>query len=408
MRILIIHQYYLRPDQGGGARFNVMAQAWAKAGHEVLVIAGQVDYQSGQKASAYKNRWRHIEQDGQVTIWRMHTPDVFSRGFFGRAMAFLGFAASASMATWMANADVVVASSPSLLVALPGLLHQWRHKSKLVFEVRDLWPESAVTTGVLKENAPITWALRGLERLTYHRADAINAVTPAIARTIEQYGQTPVWMYPNGADLVAHDRVDTSHIKQLKQHMGWDQHFVVMYAGAHGLANDLEQMVLAAKYTQSHPNILWVAIGDGPQKSSLVAKSQNLPNVCWLDAVPSDQIATYLQAADVSLVTLQDNETFKTVYPNKVFDGMAARKPILFSVDGVVRQLIEAADCGIYAPPTQPKRLAQLAIDLSKDPTRCARMGQRGRALVEAQFDRAHIASRYLEALCMLESPPNG
>lgn len=407
MRILIIHQYYLRPGQGGGARFNVMARAWAEAGHDVLVIAGQVDYQSGQKAHAYRNQWRHIEQDGDVTIWRMHTPDVFAQGFVGRAMAFLGFAMSATMATFLAKADVVVASSPSLLVALPGLVHQWVHNSKLVFEVRDLWPESAVTTGVLKANSPITWMLKRLEQLTYQHADAINAVTPAIAKTISKQCQTPVWMYPNGADLQAHDRVEPSQVAQLRQTLGWCASFVVLYAGAHGLANDLEQMIIAAKHTQEHPNILWIAMGDGPQKPSLMAKSHTLGNVCWLDAVPNDQIAMYLQAADVSLVTLQANETFKTVYPNKVFDGMAASKPILFSVDGVVRQLIEAADCGIYAAPTQPEWLAQLAIDLSNDMKRCAQMGQRGRALVEAQFDRTQIASRYLEALCTLESPQN-
>src|SRR5580700_1414668 len=162
MKILIVHQYYLMPGQSGGSRFNEMARLWAERGHQVTVIAGTVDYSSGYMPPQYRGHWVSRESDGAVLVYRCHVPATYATGYVGRMWAFLGFTLSATTAALRASRpDIVVATSPPLVAAIPGWIAARFSRCRVpwIFEVRDLWPESAVTTGVLKAGSLLTQLL---------------------------------------------------------------------------------------------------------------------------------------------------------------------------------------------------------------------------------------------------------
>ena len=406
MNILIVHQYYLRPGQGGGARFNVMARAWAEAGHTVTVLAGQVDYTDGHKAPVYHHKLWRWERDGRVRVLRTHSPATFGRSFAGRAWSFVAWAAGACVAALGLEADVVVASSPSLLAALPGMAHRFVRGSRLVFEVRDLWPESAVTTGVLGPDALLTRLLYNLEWAACKAAHRVNALTPAIAQDMRARGLiTRWWMHPNGANLRAFDAVEDAHTRALRARLGWQGRTVLLYAGAHGLANDLGQLLDLAQRLAHRPEVLLVALGAGPQKDALVARARarKLENIQWLDPVSAQEVPVYYCAADVGLIFLQDNPTFRSVYPNKMFDIMAARRPVLSTVQGASAQVLDDSQGGRWG---DLKVLADATLGWLERPDEMRAEGARARAWVEAHFDRAAIARAYLEDLEALVSEP--
>ena len=163
MKILIIHQYYLMSGQAGGSRFNEMARIWAGLGREqVTVIAGTVDYVSGETPERYRGRWVTREMDGQVEVYRCHVPASYGASYVGRMWAFFGFTISATTGVIRAKKpDVIIATSPPLVTAIPGWIgaRLFRNPIPWIFEVRDLWPESAITTGVLRSGSFLTKAL---------------------------------------------------------------------------------------------------------------------------------------------------------------------------------------------------------------------------------------------------------
>src|SRR3954469_20620508 len=189
MNILVVHQYYLAPGRPGGSRFNELARLWAGAGHHVTVVAGTVDYATGETIEGVSG-WLTGRFEEGIHVVRCHVPTTYSRGYLGRMWAFFGFTVSATLGALLSTPrpDVVISTSPTLTTAITGWMAAVRHRARWVFEVRDLWPESAVTTGVLRRDALLTKCLYGLERFACTRADVVNVLTPAFAADIEDRG----------------------------------------------------------------------------------------------------------------------------------------------------------------------------------------------------------------------------
>ncbi len=402
MRILVIHQNYLLPDGPGGSRFNEMARFWAQRGHEVTVIAGTVNYSTGRSATPYRGRWITREQDGAVNVLRCYTPATYSRGFLGRMWAFFGFMVSACWAVLrVPRPDVVIASSPPLTTALPGwVASRWRGDPiPWVFEVRDLWPESAITTGVLKERSFMARFLYRLEAWAYREADRINVLTPAFREDLlrrELVHPGRIVFVPNGAD-VRHFQPGPRD-NEARRALGWGDRTVVLYAGAHGRANALHQLVEAAEHLKSRTDLLIACVGDGPERGVLEAevRRRGLTNLVFHGPQPKERMPAIVQACDIGLAVLQNNPTFRTVYPNKVFDYMACARPTILAIDGAARQLVcEQAGAGVFAAPEDSVSIAQRIVDLAGDEDRRRRMGERGRAWVFAHATREALAERY-------------
>lgn len=406
MRILILHQYYLQPGQPGGSRFNEMARLWADSGHRVSVIAGNVNYTTGKKLDGGPRRRIVSEQDGPVKVWRCDVPESYSRSYRGRMWAFTAFALTASAAILRAEKpDVIIATSPPLTIALPGILAarlRWGH-TPWIFEVRDLWPESAVTSGVLSSRSLLTRGLYVLERFAYRIADRVNVLTPAFREDILHRGLAPagkIAFIPNGADL---DRFQPGpHDNHLRNLFGWGDRFVVLYAGAHGRANAVDQLLQAAVCLRDRPDILIACVGDGPDRAALetTARRQGLSNIAFLGAQPKDTMPDLVNAANAGAAVLQDNPTFRTVYPNKVFDYMACARPTVLAIDGVARRLVcEEAGAGLFAEPENGPAIADAIRRLADHPDVCREMGARGYRWVVEHASRRALATRYLELM---------
>jgi glycosyltransferase involved in cell wall biosynthesis len=406
MKILVVHQYYLMPGQSGGSRFNEMARSWTERGHEVTVIAGTVNYDSGQIPERYRGRWVTKEKDGAVTVYRCCVPASYGKSYAGRMWAFFGFTLSASTAALRAgHADVVIATSPPLVAVIPGWIaaRVSFHAAPWIFEMRDLWPESAITTGVIAAKSPLAKLLYALERWACRSAQKINVLTPAFREDLLRRrlaDSSKILFISNGADV---DRfIPGSRDNAARREFGWEDRFVALYAGAHGRANALRQLIGAAEALRERRDILIACVGDGPERRALEAEARTagLENIAFYGPQPKSSMPDLVNACDAGLAVLQNNPTFRTVYPNKVFDYMSCARPVVLAIDGAARELVcEHANAGIFAEPENPQALAEAIRGLASDPEKCADLGRAGRAWVLANASRDALASRYLDVM---------
>lgn len=402
MHLLVVHQYFLGEGQGGGSRFNAMTRRWAEQGHRVTVVAGMVNYQTGRKEEAYRRRWIVDETAGPgVRVRRTHVSPAYNRSFLGRLWGYLSFMISAVHGGVTAEQpDVVVATSPPLFAGVAGRLIAARWGVPFVFEVRDLWPESAIDTGVLNRPTLIRLAYR-LERWLYHVADRVTVLTPAFRTALVERKGVPadrIGFVPNGADIDVFEPGPKQN--RVRREYGLGDKFVVAYLGAHGVANHLEQILDAAELLRDR-NVAFLFVGDGMRRPALeaMARERGLSNVTFVGNVPKAQAAEFCNAADACAAVLKRVETFKTVYPNKVFDYMACARPTILAIDGVARELVEDAGAGVYVEPENPAAFAAAVQRLRSDPAEAERMGRRGREYVVRHFARDALADKYIDEL---------
>ncbi|MHB0956090.1 MAG: glycosyltransferase family 4 protein [Pirellulaceae bacterium] len=405
MKILIVHQYFLGKDDAGGSRWNQFAKYWADAGHEITILAGTVHYNSGEKPAQYRGKFvvREDVQPG-VTVYRCYVSESYNKSFAGRAWAYLSFAVSSTYAGLFKadRPDVILATSPPLTVAMTmSWLKFWRRRPA-VFEVRDLWPESALDTGVIQPGRLADMLFR-LERKAYRRADWINVLTPAFEQALvekKHVDPTKISMIPNGADLDI--MIPGERDNQVRRELGLNGKFVVSYFGAHGRANRVGQLLdVAEKLKSSAPDVRIMLVGDGMEKSQLVedARRRELDNVIFVDSVAKERVCDYINASDVCTAVLMRNDTFKTVYPNKVFDYMSCRRPIIIAIDGVARKLVEDAGAGYFAEPEDPAAFVDVLLKLKDEPEARQRMGESGYRYAAEHYSRKAMAQKYLEVL---------
>jgi glycosyltransferase involved in cell wall biosynthesis len=259
--------------------------------------------------------------------------------------------------------------------------------------VRDLWPAFAVAVGVLK-NPLLIRASEWLERFLYRRATRLAVNSPGFTKHVQERGGKNVAIIPNGADSSMFDP-DENGASFRKQH-GLAGKFIVLYAGAHGVSNDLPVVLAAANQLKQQENIAFILLGDGKEKPALIenARKMGLHNMLFLPPLAKKEMAVALAAADVCIAILKPLPEYATVYPNKVFDYMAAGRPVLLAIDGVIREVVETARAGIFVQPGEPAGLAAAIKRLSADPGEAYKMGKNGRAYLEKHFDRADLAEK--------------
>ena len=408
MRILLVHQYFLGENDAGGSRWNQFARYWAEAGHEVTVLAGTVHYATGRKDPKYKGKFLVKEQASPgVTVYRCHVSEAYNKSFVGRFWAYLSFAFSSTLAAMLRapSPDVIIATSPPLTVAVTMWVLSVLVRATAVFEVRDLWPESAIDTGVLKSRTLI-WLSRRLEELAYRRAWHVNVLTPAFEDVLVRRKAVPrrrISMIPNGADL---DLLRPGpKDNDVRSRLGLRGKFVVSYFGAHGRANRVGQLLdVAERFRDSHPDIRIMLVGDGMEKPAIVqeARRRALDNVVFVDSVPKRQVGDYINASDICTAVLMKNDTFKTVYPNKVFDYMSCARAVIVAIDGAARKLVEDAGAGLYAEPENPQAMCSAILTIKDNPALAKEMGENGLRCVRAQYDRRALAERYSSVLARL------
>jgi glycosyltransferase involved in cell wall biosynthesis len=398
MHILLIHQAFTTLDEAGGTRHAELALYLAENGHQVTIIASPVSYLSGK--SSTKQRWSVKTRPApNLTIYRCYTYHGLHRSFVHRVISFLSFMLSSFLTSLkVRNVDVVWGTSPPIFQGATAWLVARLKGSRFLFEIRDLWPAFAIAIGVLK-NKTLIRASEWLETFLYRHADQVVINSPGFNEHVKLHGARNVTLIPNSVDAdmfaVHPGRSDS------REKYGLKNEFAVIYAGAHGLSNDLGVVLDAADILREEKNILFLLVGDGKEKPTLMARATQLDlnNVRFLPPQPKTSMPALLAAADAGLAILKPLEMYKTTYPNKVFDYMAAGKPVILAIDGVIRQVVETAKCGIFVKPGDASELAAVIRELARDPSHCKTMGVSGSQYVRKHFDRKDIASSFQKLL---------
>jgi len=392
MHILLIHQAFTALDEPGGTRHHELARHLREKGHQVTIIASPISYLTGKKQG---KRQRKQTDDMGVTIIRSYTLPVLHRSFVWRIVSFLSFMVSSFInGLFIHNVDLVWGTTPPIFQAPTAWLLARLKGCPFLLEVRDLWPAFAIAVGVLKNKTLIRLS-RWLERFLYKHADQVIVNSPGFMDHVKTRGAKNVTLIPNGADPEMFDPLADG--MAFKNKHGLTGQFVVVYAGAHGLSNDLGIVLEAAELLQKKDRIRLVLIGSGKDKPHLQALThkRQLENILFLPPVPKSEMAQVLAGADACLAILKPIELYKTTYPNKVFDYMAAGRPVILAIDGVIRQVVEAAQAGVYVPPGQPAALAQAIELLARHPEKSREMGQHGRNMVERRYARIIFAEEF-------------
>jgi glycosyltransferase involved in cell wall biosynthesis len=408
MHILLVHQYYLGDNDSGGSRWTEFVKNWIKQGNQVTVLAGMVHYATGKKIEKYKGLYTSVEEiSPNLTIIRSHVSELYNVNFLGRLWGYFSFVFSSIFAgLFKANKkyDIIISTSPPLFIGITSLALSKIKKVPFVFEIRDLWPESAIDIGILKNKFLIKLSYF-LERIIYNSALKIAVLTPAFRdKLIEFKGISPskIILVPNAADFShTEDLFKNFDVDAFKIKENIDNKFIVLYVGAHGVANHLIQVLDVAEKFRNDTEVLFLLIGDGMKKKELVldAKKRKLYNIKFIDAVPKNEIFKYILSSDIGTSILKKVDTFKTVYSNKTFDYMSCKKPILMLIDGVSRKLVEDANCGLYIEPENILEFEKGIRFYLNNKSVLIEHGNNGYDFAKKHFDRDFISQYYFEQL---------
>jgi glycosyltransferase involved in cell wall biosynthesis len=394
MHILLIHQAFAALDEAGGTRHHELARYLVGKGHQVTIIASPVSYLTG-KTRQKRVRWVEEQKpEAGITILRTYTYSALHKSFVHRVFSFLSFMLSSFLVGMrVPKIDLVWGTSPPIFQGITAWLIARLKRIPFLFEVRDLWPAFAIAVGVLRNPFLIRISL-WLERFLYQHADRVMVNSPGFIQHVTEKGARQVDLIPNGA---APEMFQVhSNGSDFRRQNQLENKFLILYAGAHGMSNDLGVVLRAANLLRDQDTIHFILVGDGKEKSHLQsqAASLGLTNVHFFPPVAKDQIGEILAASDAGLAILKPLDLYKTTYPNKVFDYMAAGRPVLLAIDGVIREVVERAGAGIAVPPGDPQAMAQAASQLASQPEHSRAMGRAGQSFLTQYYNRQDLAEK--------------
>ncbi|HMJ73519.1 MAG TPA: glycosyltransferase family 4 protein [Solirubrobacterales bacterium] len=408
MRLRILTHYY-PPEVGAPqTRLAALAHGLARAGAEVTVHTGFPHYPDGEIKPPYRNRPLQVEQEDGVRIMRSWVYPAPNRGF-ARRLANHASLASAALAAAPAGGpvDVLLVETPPLILAGAAIAYARAKRARLVLNVADLWPDSAVEMGTLSSPRAIAAAQR-LERAAYREAAAIACPTEGI------FGELRGRAESAGKAALVRPAVDLSRFDPTAagaeraasnggQSVNGGSSLRVLYAGTVGLAHGLGTLIDAAEEIQRGAGTdLGVTIaGDGAEAPALRARlaRRGPSGVRMLGAVPAERIPSLYAESDVAVVMLRDLPIFEGALPTKLLEAMAAGRPVLLAARGEAARLVEAESCGVVVPPEDPRALAAALTALAADPARRAAMGAAGRHAAERDFGRKAWLHRWHDLL---------
>ncbi|MCB0006754.1 MAG: glycosyltransferase family 4 protein [Anaerolineales bacterium] len=405
MRILYLSQYF--PPEVGATQTRAyeMAKGLVKAGHEVTVLTEVPNHPSGIIAEAFRGKlWVRRELDGIEVIhaWVKASPEktlVTRMSFY---LSYMFMATLTGLLAARGKFDVIYCTSPPLFAGGAGLALSYLRRTPLVFEVRDLWPESAVALGELNNQTAVRLSA-WLARRCYARAQQIVGVTQGIMAGLRELGVPPSKLnfIPNGANTDLF-QLRPDGACRVRQRFNLTGKFVAAYAGILGLAYSLETILYAAQQLEAEPDYQFLIIGAGPRERELRALLQELAltNVNFVGEVPYDELPDYLSAADVSLVPLRELSFFNGTLPVKMFDAWACETPTILTVnDGEAVAATAAAGAGLVIRPEDPAAMVAALREIATWSETRPEAGRQGREFVLAHYSRQRQAEQLAEIL---------
>ena len=390
-RVVYLHQHYRAPSDSGGTRSHEFAKRLAAAGHEVHIVT------TDQTESAAPG-WSSTTRDG----YEVHSVGILYNNQMpnrARVWAFLRFALCAGGFARRLRGDVILATSTPLTIVIPAWVAMVGRPTRMVFEVRDLWPEMPIAMGALR-NPILRGVASAMELFAYRSASHVVALSPGMRAGVLRRG-TPVekvTVVPNAADLELFRPEDDGGAWRA-QHPELRDRKLVVYCGTLGRLNGVGYLVeIAARCQVTNPDIAFVVVGDGAERDEIInqASARGLlrKNFYLYEPVAKRQVPAVFAAATVVTSLFLPLREMEANSANKFFDGLAAGRPIAINYGGWQEELLRKHDAGIRLDAHDPDRAASELAALVRDSARTATMGDHARQLAEARFSRDDAAEK--------------
>lgn len=402
MRIVILTQYF-PPEVGAPQnRLYELAVRLQKSGINMTIVTAMPNYPAMEIHPEYKGKWLVKEQMDGMEIIRCWIYVSKNKGFLHRILNYYSFVTTSFFIGLfqLKKHDYLICESPPLFLGKTGWFLSKIKGAKFIFNVSDLWPESAEKLGLVTNKAVLkvaTW----LEEFLYKQSFLITGQTQGIVKNIQsRFPHKKVYWLPNGVDTSLF--VPHKNNAWRNRHGFQDTDFLCIYAGIIGYAQGLDIILNAAKRTLSHPEIKYLLIGSGPEKERLMDLKETLylNNVFFFDTVKKTEMIQILASVNATIIPLRKLDLFLGAIPSKIFENLAMKVPVLLGVDGEARELfIEQGKCALYFEPENDEELAQKVIHLWSDKSLQTELAENGNRYVSEKFDRNQIADNLRKQL---------
>ena len=402
MRFLILTQYY-PPETGAPQnRLSGLARELKQMGHEVVVLTAMPNYPAMQIHADYIGKNYVCDEFENIPVHRAWIYVSKNRSVISRLMNYFSFTFSSMYyaSKIKGNFDYLMVESPPLFLGISAWWISKRKKAKMVFNVSDLWPESAEKLGVITNKLFLKLATI-LEEWLYKKSFMVTGQTQGIVQNIKsRFPDKKVHWLPNGVDESIFSFKKQDNVRQQLQ-LAQDD-FLIMYAGIIGLAQGLDVILDAAILLPAESKIVYLLLGDGPEKSRLMQRvnDENITRVKFLELVSREVVPSYVDAVDVAVIPLKKMDLFLGAIPSKIFENLALAKPLLLSVDGEARRLfIDEGSAGLFIEPENSQMLAEKSLYLEANPDVVKTMGANGQSYVQKFFMRKKITADWVSTL---------
>jgi hypothetical protein len=409
MRILFFCHYFPPEGNAPASRTHENCKRWVAAGHDVTVVTCAPNCPDGVVFDGYKNKLYQREVVDGIDVRRVWTYIAANEGTVRRIANYVSYMLSAFIVSFfLKRPDVVIATSPQFFCGWAGVLYRWYRRVPFILEIRDIWPESIVAVGAMRESKMIRF-LEYLELKMYAAADHIVTVGDGYRRQLEAKDVVTdnISVIMNGVnrELFQPRTPDES----IKEQWGVGGKFICSYSGTIGMACALGVVLDAAESLKERgvDDIAFLLVGDGAARKDLEteAKARGLENVVFTGRQPKDTMPDYLALTDVCLVHLRKTDLFTSVMPSKIFEAAGMAKPILNGVGGFAADFIDKAGAGINIEPENSEQLVEHLLALRADEAQRQALGESGQRYVVANFDRDKLAEEYLDILDSVSHP---
>jgi glycosyltransferase involved in cell wall biosynthesis len=404
MKILFLTQYF-PPEVGAPQnRLFELALKLKEKGADVTVLTAMPNYPEMKIHKGYRKRWYAYEEIEELKVHRSAIFVSQKRGAFYRLLNYFSFVFTSFLTGWLKlyKQDYIICESPPLFLGISALALRKMVGGKIIFNVADLWPESAEQLGIIR-NKKVLKATTWLEEILYQNADLITGQTNGIINNIQQrFPHKKVYWLPNGVDtsyfyLGHKNKTDWRSVHGFKS-----DDFILLYAGNLGHAQGLEVVLNAATLLVENEQIKFVFVGDGPERKELEQQKErlNLQQVFFFDTVKKREMPALIATSNAAVIPLKKLPLFEGAIPSKIFENLAMKKPILLGVEGEANELfIQQGKAGLEFEPENDRELADQILKLYESPILQKELGEYGYEYVATHFSRQKIADEFWEQL---------
>lgn len=411
MKLLLLTQYF-PPETGAPQnRLYELAIRLQKMGVDITVLTAMPNYPQMKIYSGYEGLKYHYEEMSGLKVHRSSIFVSSDRSIISRLRNYFSFVLSSRKVAMkkLGDFDVILCESPPLFLGYTAMYLSRMKKAKLIFNVSDLWPESAEKLEVVSNKFLLKKAYQ-LEERIYKKSALVTGQTQGICASIKnRFPEVKTYWLPNGADLSYYDPTRIEKGNWREKNGIKESDLVFLYAGIIGIAQGLEVILYAAERLKSE-NCVFVILGSGPEKERLMQISQDvgLKNVKFLDAVGKAEMPAILRSVDAAIIPLKKLELFKGAIPSKIFEALAMEIPVLLGVEGEAKELfIDQGQCGLFFEPQNDAQLADCIRSMIADEKGMIQLGKNGRRFVDEHFNRDNIASKLYKEMISLNGGMN-